>query len=61
MGSEMCIRDRFMRSGHFINEAIGLDNNANTVDRIRIFLYMPGVAVGSCSPSAGKKKEVPLC
>jgi hypothetical protein len=44
-GSSVCLASRrFMRSGYFIDEAFWLHNNADTVDRIRIFLYMPSRA-----------------
>ena len=57
-GSSVCLASRrFMRSGYFIDEAIWLHNNANTVERIRIFLYMPGIAVGSCGPPQQEKRK----
>jgi hypothetical protein len=44
-GSSVCLASRrFMRSGYFIVDLIRLHNNADTVDRIRIFLYMPSRA-----------------
>jgi hypothetical protein len=40
-GSSVCLASRrFMRSGYFIVDLIRLHNNADTVDGIRIFLYM---------------------
>ena len=57
-GSSVCLASRrFMRSGYFIDEAIWLHNNANTVERIRIFLYMPGIAVDSCGPPQPEKRK----